>query len=146
MNSLPCRWSISCCRHRDEQVRSLDLEGLALAIEGPHDDPGCPLHVAEHLGNREATLLAANRPFSLDDLGVDQRDRMPLRLVPPDVDHRHALAAADLRRGQSDPVCGIHGLEHVVDQATDLVGDSADDGGLLTEDRRAEDVDSEHAH
>ena len=70
-------------------------------------------------GHRQTALV--HRFFSLlgDDLRVDQRQR--LTAVFRGVDHDHTAQIVDLHRSQTDSGCGIHGLEHVIDELAQLV-------------------------
>ena len=46
---------------------------------------------------------------------------MRLALVSRYIGHEQALVHVNLRRGKPDAGCGIHGLEHIVDQRPERV-------------------------
>ncbi len=74
----------------------------------------------------------------MNDLRVHDHDRVVL-----DVDDRDALGPTDLRRGEADALRRVHGVEHVVRQATQLVGHALDGLRFLAKDRRSQNVDVE---
>src|SRR5215204_3165235 len=121
-----------------EQIGGFQLERLAVAVHGAQGDAGGAVDVAEHFGNREAAFLTLRRTVRENDLGVHDNDRIVL-----DVDDRQALGPPYLGRGEADAPRGVHGLEHVVGQATQLVGHAFDGLRFLSEDRRAQDVNFE---
>jgi hypothetical protein len=83
--------------------------------------------------HRQAAFLADHQIVAArDDLGVDQHARLVARVGG--VDHDHALVHVDLGRRQAHAFGGVHGLEHVVDEAADALVDAAT--GLATVCRR----------
>src|SRR5687768_3048006 len=121
-----------------EQVRRVELEGLAVAVQRANGDARGAVDVAEDLGDRETPLFSAGGAFGVDDLGVHDHDRVVL-----DVDDGEALRSPDLRRGKPDSLGGVHRLEHVIGEATELVGHAVDGRRLLAEDRGAVNVNVE---
>ena len=121
-----------------EQVGRLELEWLPVAIERTHCDARGAFDVPEDLRNRQTSFFTLRRALSEDDLGIHDDNRVVL-----DVDHREALDATHLRRSESDALRGVHRFEHVVGQASQLVGHAIDGLRLLTEDWRTEDVNVE---
>src|SRR5262249_25363097 len=101
------------------------------------------LHVTEDVGNGKAPFLSFDRSFGRNDLGVHEGDGLRTSL---DVDHRHALDAADLGRGETYPLGRVHRLEHVVDQPLNFRRYRGDQLRFAAQDRVAEDPDLEHAH
>ena len=63
---------------------------------------------------------ARSFPSSATIFGIDQDDGIVV-----DVDDGDALDPPDLRRGEPDPLRGVHRLEHVVDELAQVVGDLA---------------------
>src|SRR5581483_470589 len=110
-----------------------DLEGLTLAVEGPHGDGLEALDVLELAGHRKAALVPDRGAFSADKDRVDQDDglwglfRIDLRAL---VDDHDADRGTNLGRGQSDAVLVVHGLDQVVDQLADGGVDFRDRPGL----------------
>jgi hypothetical protein len=64
-------------------------------------------------------------PFELDELGIDEHQQV-VQLAPKrQIDDEDAERHADLRRRQPDAGCGIHRLDHVVDELLDVGGQLA---------------------
>ncbi|MNV62201.1 hypothetical protein D3C71_1547380 [compost metagenome] len=55
----------------------------------------------------------------MDDLGIDQLDQSMLLIG---VHHDQPFQDADLRSGQSDALCVIHRIRHIIQQLLDVGG------------------------
>src|SRR5687767_14681033 len=124
-----------------EQLGRLDLVRVAVEVHRAHDDVLWPLDVRIDVGDREAAFLRLGLARRLEDLGIDDDERLSL-----DVDHREALGTADLRRRQPDPARVVHRLEHVGHERAQVFRDLPHGHGALPQDRVAEDADVEDAH
>src|SRR4029079_19370941 len=91
----------------------LDLDRLAGLVHRAHVDPFRAHHVVPDAGDREAALLALLLALAEDDHRVHERVRRPRRVLLRHVDHEDALEHADLVRGETDAVVGLHRLAHV---------------------------------
>ncbi len=94
------------------------LENLAVAVLGADANLRRPLHVVENSRYRQATFLGDRGSLARQNLRVDEHQGRVLLLR--EVDHQEAQLDVDLGRRQSDAGSGVHGLEHVVDQAAQL--------------------------
>ena len=80
------------------------------------------LDVVVVLGHRQAAFLIGVQLLrDPGDLGVDDEQRRLLLALAGEVERDDALGDADLDRRQSDAGGVVHGLQHVVEDATDLV-------------------------
>ena len=70
--------------------------------------------MAAEARKREATFFLALFALGVGDYGIGADQLCLGILAVADVDHRNALADADLRRGQAHALRGVHGFEHVV--------------------------------
>src|SRR5262245_24965703 len=110
------------------QPLAVALPELALAVEVTDAYRLGPRHHLEHLGDAEASLLIfGGFPRGGDDLGIDEIMRLAgLVLLLHEIHHHDALRHPDLDRGKPDAGRGIHGVEHVVHEGANLVGDLVD--------------------
>src|SRR5687768_13276213 len=125
-----------------EQLGRIDVELLPVAPDRSHDHACGALDVPVHLRNGQAPLLALRGSFGKHDLWIDDGERPAFA----DVDDGHALAPADLWRGEPNAFRGVHRLEHVVDEAADPVSDIGDRSRFLTKNRVAKNADVEQTH
>ena len=107
-----------------EQVFGLELEDFAVAVERPHADAVRARYFLVDAGDGQAAFLEGLFAVAREDLRVD-KDLQPVALIGQ-VDHDHALRLVDLDGGQADAGRVIHGLGHIVDQATNGVVDLLD--------------------
>ena len=143
MKSLPCRWSISCCRQRASSSLGLDLERLAVEIRGAHPHARRTLHVAVHVRDRETALLGFRAlGIGFDDLGVDDHEASCRRRRS----RRRARCARPAARRARCPLARSIVSNMFFDQLAQLVGDGGDGRRLLAQHRVAEDPNVEHAH
>ncbi len=113
-----------------EQVVGLELELVAVEIEGPQTHPERTLHVDGDPGKREATFFVDVGPVDLEDLRVDEHVELAFLLAGGDVDDTDPLAAPDLVGREADPGGRVHRLDHVLDEPAQVVVDPLDrDGG-----------------
>ena len=64
----------------------------------------------------ETALLFVLFPVGCDDLGVNDDEKVVFFFAAACVGHHNALGNTDLRRGQADARCFVHGLDHVLYQ------------------------------
>ena len=107
-----------------EQTLGLELERPAVAIERAYTHAVRARNFFVNAGHRQAALFQGLLAVAREDLRVD-KDLQPVALIGQ-VDHDHALRLVDLDGGQADAGRVIHGLGHIVDQATDGVVDLLD--------------------
>ena len=123
------------------EARQLGAVGPAVAVQGFERHGEGALDITVDIGDGETALLRLRLAGTFDDLGIDEHERL---LV--DLDHGEPFAASDLRRGEPDAARVMHGLEHVGDEAAQLVGHLGDRRRRLTQNRVAQDSDVEDAH
>lgn len=102
-------------RALDRQGQAFELEGLPLAVEGPHPDPQRTLHLVGDPGEGEAALDVGLSARGLHQLGVDEDVELLRVLAHGDVDDGDPGLGPDLGRGQAHSGRGMHGLDHVGD-------------------------------
>src|SRR6185312_15081805 len=116
-----------------EHSLEVALEPLAMAILGTDAHLRGALDLVEDAGDRQAPLLALRRALAAQDLGIHEHERLVVLLG--DIDDEQPAADIDLRRREPDAGCGIHGLEHVVDQAPERLVECGDGEGALAQAR-----------
>ena len=99
-------------------------EGLGAALHRRVDEVA---HQCQHHADHQADEQAA-APHGVDQLRVDETARFGF--VFGHVDHDDATLNVDLSGCQPDARSGIHGLEHVVDDATNVVVEDIFPAGL----------------
>ena len=106
MISTPSRWSSSCWTTRASSSSSSSRTRLAVEVLALERDRRRALDRHEHALEREAALVVASRSSrSLDDLGVDDDDRV---LVLVGLEDEEPLQDADLGRREADAVRVVH--------------------------------------
>ena len=96
-----------------------------------------PDHLLAEVRHGQAALLLLLLARALEHDGVDQHDH-GARIGPDrEVDDGDLLVDADLRRGESDARGGVAGLDHVGDQAGEVLGRGIDVGVSAEEPRIA---------
>jgi hypothetical protein len=116
-----------------EQPLAATFEPRARQILRAHRDLLRALERLAQDRHAQAALRPALLALARHDLGVREHDALGAALVPPDVDHRQALAEADLGRGEPDPLGVVHRLEHVFDERVKLVVKGGDGLGARLE-------------
>ena len=119
--------------HREQAV-GMQLEGIAVTIQCADNDVFRPHHEFVEAWHGQAALAVLPRAaLEHADFRVDEDQR--LLAVLGDVHHDYASVHVDLRCRQPYAGCGVHGLEHVVDQLLyrridliDRLGDGAQPG------------------
>jgi hypothetical protein len=99
--------------HRQEPL-VIALEEFAVAILRAHPHARGALDPLVDLRYRQAPFLGLLHALARQDLRVDEH----LRRIPllADVDDQEPPVHVHLGRRQADARCGVHGLEHVVDE------------------------------
>jgi hypothetical protein len=116
-----------------EQFFAVHLKPLAVLILGADAHLGRAHHLLANVGKAEAAFLFVDLALAGDDLGVDDYQLLLGVLAPAQVDDREALGHADLLRGQSGALRGVHGLKHVRGQLAQFGVEFGDRfAGLLT--------------
>ena len=110
------------------------LERLAVAAQGAHPNvrrraAACRRYPARDRHPSSPGAAALGR----EDLGVDEHQRLIARFAQ--IEHQQALVHVHLGGRKPDALGRIHGLEHVVRQATHRVIDDGDGLGLLPQSR-----------
>ena len=105
-----------------QQLFAAGLEPLALDVLGAQADLHRALDVLAESGNRQAAFLAHLAAVLFDDFGVDQHHSRGRILAGRSVDDRQTPGDPDLRRGEAQPLGGIHRLEHALDQFAQFAG------------------------
>src|ERR1019366_4136608 len=118
-----------------QQFLSAHLDGLAFHVLCARRNRAWPRHLLAEFGQTQAAFVGSETPFGVDDLGIDQHDLGARIFLEADVDHRNALADADLRRCQTDAVCHVHALKHIFDQFSQLVVEHGDGGRRILQNR-----------
>src|SRR5207248_5508204 len=72
-------------------------------------------------------------PFLLNDLGVDDYHLGGRIFLKSAVDYGDSFRNPDLWGGEADPVSGIHGVKHVLNQFFEFSIEGRDCGGRLVE-------------
>jgi hypothetical protein len=98
-----------------QEATCLEVEELAVGILGPAPNVLETRHAFVDTGDRETTLFERRFSGALEDFRIDEHHQLvvPVR----DVGHEHAEMHIDLRRGESDARCVVHGVGHVGDQS-----------------------------
>src|SRR5580692_11433149 len=99
--------------HRYDPVQ-LPLEHRPGPILRPHPYPGRPLHIIEYAGHGQTALLGLGGAFALEDLRIDEDQR--LGAVLRQVKNDQAPVHVHLGGREAYALGFIHGFEHVVDQ------------------------------
>ena len=125
---------------------ALQLRGRGLAVESEmlyHNGPGA-LDAAGNVGKAQAAFFKAPGVAGcFDDSRIDKDQTKGDIWIEPggfvffflqvvtfrDVDDTDGFGAADLLRGQSAALRGLHGGKHVVNQFVDFRGDGVDGAG-----------------
>ncbi len=100
--------------------------------------------VGVQAGKRQAALLVDLRAVLLQQLGVDQRQRLVAPLAH--VGHQHPLVHVDLGGGQADAVGRVHGFEHVGHELLQLGVERGDRRGAGAQARVGELQDGKYGH
>src|ERR1019366_5086637 len=111
-----------------QQFFSAYLDGFTFHILRARGNRAWPRHLLAEFGQTQTALVGSETPFSVDDLGVDQHDLGAGIFLEADINHRNALADADLRRRQTDAMGGVHALKHVFDKLAQRVVEYGDGG------------------
>src|ERR1035437_5774397 len=96
-----------------QQFFSAHLDGFTFYILRARGNRARPRHLLAKFGQAQAAFVGSETPFGVDDLGIDEHDLGVRIFLEADINHRHALADADLRRRQTDAVGRVHALKHV---------------------------------
>ena len=110
------------------KVGRVELEQLAVAVERANGDARGAIDVPKISGIDRQPSSPFAEP-SEDDLGFTITMGCSRRRC------RDSLGTTDLRRGEADAFRRVHGLEHVVRQATELVGHALDGLRFLAKNR-----------
>ena len=130
------------------QAFAVALAKLAIAVEIADAHGSGPRHDLEHFGDRQAALLIFGGFLrGGDNLRIDEILRLPrLFLVLDEIHHHDALRHPDLDGGETDAGGGVHGVEHVVHEGADVVGDRLDRGGNALQQRIGQDDERVSGH
>src|SRR5271157_871519 len=121
-----------------QQVFPADFKCFAFNVLGTRRDLARSRHLLAKLRQAEATFVGRKPSFGVDDLWIHEHD-LGLRIfLKGDIDNGDALADANLRRGQTDAVRGVHAFKHVIDKLAQLFVEDGDRGARLLQDRIAE--------
>src|SRR5262249_55660621 len=93
------------------------------------------LHVSAEVRKAQAALIVDLRTFLMNDLRVDQHDLAVRIFLERNIYNSDAARDADLRRGESNAVSGIHRFEHVFSELLQLCIEDGDFGCGLFADR-----------
>src|SRR5438105_7969688 len=124
---------------------------MAVSIECAHRDVRGAFDIPRDLRDGETPFFRAVFPRLRDDLWIDQDERTGALLgvrILAQIDHRHAFATSHLWRSNANAFGGIHRLEHVIDEMTQLVGDRQHWDGmrLLAQNRIAQYPNAKDGH
>ena len=115
----------------EEVVLGFDPDFLAgIGIDPLGDNLDGPSDLAAIARHREAAFIAAPLTGTLDDLGIDEGDR----IVVADIDHHDAERDANLRCGKPDSGRVVHRFPHVFDQLVYGLIDVPDSPRFFTQD------------
>jgi len=104
-----------------QQAVGLDLERLAVDVEGADLDPGRALDAVIDAGHRQAAFVVDLLFFAgPGDFRVDENHQLFLGFGHVDGDH--ALVHVHLGRGQADARRVVHGIRHVGHQLAQALG------------------------
>ena len=119
-NTLPSRWSISCCTQMASVPRP---RWCAPRRSGPGRGHVPPRSAPRRRRCRHRDILLVDPAprAGPDQFRVDQHQGLVALLR--DVDHDHTFVDVDLRGGQPDALGVVHGLQHVGHQRADTVID-----------------------
>ena len=118
------------------------LELLAVPVEGTDRNALRPFDVGVNVRDGETSLLSLRLSRRRQhDLGIDDDER-----IVAQINHREPHGLAHLRRGEPDAARMVHRVEHVVDQALQLIRDRRDRCRRLPENRISEHANVEDAH
>jgi hypothetical protein len=110
-----------------EKALGQDLAFLALAVEGAGAHGRRPLDLGVIFRNGKAALLVGRallgRP---NDLGIDEHLGVGRFFLLRGVDHQKTDGLGDLNGRESHARRVMHGLDHVVDQAAQIIVDTLD--------------------
>src|SRR5271157_1179844 len=121
-----------------QQVFPADFKCFAFDVLRPRGNVARPRHLLSEFGQAQATFVGCKPPFGVDDLWIHEHDLRLGIFLKGDINDGNALADANLRRGQTDAVRGVHAFKHVIDKLAQLFVEDGNRGARLLQDRIAE--------
>src|SRR6478672_8104648 len=96
-----------------KQAVRFERKGFAEGVESPHLDAlGAPNFI-ENTGYGEASFFGLSFAARFDDFWIDEGLQFIARFG--NIYDENALMHVDLRRGEANTRCGIHGFSHIRD-------------------------------
>ena len=112
-----------------EQPIRIHFEARAVAPQCAYSNIRCARQLVVDAGQRQAALFAGTGTFLLQQLWIDQYQRLIARLAH--IEHDQSFVYVDLSGGETDALGRVHGLEQIVRQLTQCVINHRHRCGLL---------------